>query len=158
MVIKLPNSGGPAAAISRCVVFWIPSARPLQYGPAYSVIAVVSSPLSRTAITEMAIMSSTSYLEPSLSTAASRNNVAAAAAAIRRTGRMRDPTWSDQRPTATRPSAPSSCDMVTKTPACATDQPWWLISQTNMNVTVTVCGIISNADAACIRHRIDDPR
>lgn len=78
MVIKLPNSGGPAAAISRCVVFWIPSARPLQYGPAYSVIAVASSPLSRTAITEMAIMSSTSYLEPSLSTAASRNNVAAA--------------------------------------------------------------------------------
>ncbi|BBX72779.1 hypothetical protein MSHI_06850 [Mycobacterium shinjukuense] len=157
-MISAPNSGGPAAAISRWVVFCVPSARPLQYGPAYSVIAVASKPLSRTASTEMVIISITSYLEPWLSTSASRNRASALAAAIMRTGRIRDPTWSDQRPTAIRPSAPSSCEMVTKTPASATDQPWWFISQTSMNVTVTVCGIISNAEAACIRHKTDDPR
>ena len=59
-VISAPNSGGPAAAISRCVVFWVPSARPLQYGPANSVMAVASNPLSSTAITEMVIISRTS--------------------------------------------------------------------------------------------------
>jgi hypothetical protein len=59
-VIKTPNSGDPAAAASRWVVFWMPRARPLQKGPANSVIAVASRPLSRTAITEMAIMSGTS--------------------------------------------------------------------------------------------------
>jgi hypothetical protein len=42
------------------VVFWTPSARPLQNGPANSVIAVASSPLSSTAITEMRIISGTS--------------------------------------------------------------------------------------------------
>lgn len=52
--INAPNNGGPAAAIIRWVVFWMPRARPLQYGPANSVIAVASSPLSSTAITEMA--------------------------------------------------------------------------------------------------------
>ncbi|OBK91626.1 hypothetical protein A5652_00760 [Mycobacterium sp. 1165178.9] len=55
--IKAPNSGGPAAAIIRWVVFWMPRARPLQYGPANSVMAVASSPLSRTAITAMATIS-----------------------------------------------------------------------------------------------------
>jgi len=126
----------------------VPSARPLQNGPANSVIAVASNPLSSTAITDMAIMSITSYREPWLSTSASRNRVAAAATAMMRTGRIREPTRSDQRPTAMRPSAPSSCETVTKAPAAATDQPWWFISQTNMNVTVTVCGIISSAPTA----------
>ena len=62
-VINAPNNGGPVAAITRWVVFWMPNARPLQNGPANSVIAVASSPLSSTAITEMAIMSGTSYRE-----------------------------------------------------------------------------------------------
>jgi hypothetical protein len=35
----------------------MPNARPLQNGPANSVIAVASNPLSSTAITEMATMS-----------------------------------------------------------------------------------------------------
>ena len=61
--INAPNSGGPAAAISRWVVFWMPSARPLQNRPANSVIAVASRPLSSTAMTEMAIISGTSYRE-----------------------------------------------------------------------------------------------
>ncbi|HWT48871.1 MAG TPA: hypothetical protein VN255_09940 [Mycobacterium sp.] len=62
-MIKTPNSGAPAAAITRWVVFWMPKARPLQNGPANSVIAVASNPLSSTAITEMAIMRGTSYRE-----------------------------------------------------------------------------------------------
>jgi hypothetical protein len=59
-LINAPNSGGPAAAISRWVVFWMPNARPLQNGPAYSVIAVASKPLSSTASTETIIISGTS--------------------------------------------------------------------------------------------------
>ncbi len=59
-MIRAPKSGGPAAAISRCVVFCMPSARPLQNCPANSVIAVASNPLSSTAITETATMSKTS--------------------------------------------------------------------------------------------------
>jgi hypothetical protein len=58
-VIKTPNSGDPAAATTRWVVFWMPRARPPQNGPANSVIAVASRPLSNTAITEMAVMSGT---------------------------------------------------------------------------------------------------
>jgi hypothetical protein len=58
--IKTPKVGGPAAAISRWVVFWMPSARPLQNGPANSVIAVASNPLSSTASTEMMTISGTS--------------------------------------------------------------------------------------------------
>jgi len=56
-LIRAPKSGGPAAAITRWVVFWKPSARPLQNGPANSVMAVASSPLSSVAITEMATIS-----------------------------------------------------------------------------------------------------
>ena len=59
-LINAPKSGGPAAAISRWVVFWMPNARPLQNGPAYSVIAVASKPLSSTASTETMIISGTS--------------------------------------------------------------------------------------------------
>jgi hypothetical protein len=47
-----------------------------------------------------------------------------------------------------RPSAPSSCERVTNPPAAATDQCRFLISHTNMNVTVTVCGIISRPATA----------
>ncbi|BBZ48780.1 hypothetical protein MHEI_04970 [Mycobacterium heidelbergense] len=156
--INAPNSGGPAAAISRCVVFCAPSARPLQNGPANSVIAVAANPLSSTAMTEIATMSGTSNGEPMSSARVSRNRVKAAAMAMTRTGPIREPTRSDHRPTATRPSAPSSCETVTKRPAAATDQPWSFISQTSMNVTVTVCGIISSADVAWIRYSTDDPR
>jgi hypothetical protein len=56
-VINAPKMGGPAAAITRWAVFWMPRARPLQNGPANSVMAVASKPLSSTAITEMATMS-----------------------------------------------------------------------------------------------------
>ena len=61
-----------------------------------------------------------------------------------RTGRIREPTRSDHRPTRMRPSAPSSWEMVTTPPAFATDQPWSSINHTSMNVTVTACGIISS--------------
>jgi hypothetical protein len=74
------------------------------------------------------------------------------------TGCMREPMRSDQRPTPIRPSAPSSCEAVITPPAAAIDQPSFLISQTSMNVTVTVCGIISSADTAWIRHSTKDPR
>jgi len=155
--INAPNSGDPAAAISRCVVFCTPSARPLQNGPANSVIAVASRPLSSTAITDIATMSGTSNRESTSSLSARRNKVRAAPTATMRTGHIREPTRSDQRPTTTRPSAPSSCARVTKTPAALTDQPWWCISQTSMNVTVTVCGIISRPATAWIRHNTNDP-
>jgi hypothetical protein len=59
-LIKAPKSGGPVAAISRWVVFWMPNARPLQNGPANSVIAVASNPLSSTASTETMTMRTTS--------------------------------------------------------------------------------------------------
>src|SRR5271166_1084876 len=111
-----PNSEGPAAAITRCVVFWMPKARPLQNGPANSVMAVASNPLSSTATTEMVSMSNT------LSVRASRNRLDAAMAAMMRTGCIRDQMRSDQWPTAIRPIAPSSCVMVTKPPAAVTDQ------------------------------------
>ncbi|OBK41472.1 hypothetical protein A5657_00595 [Mycobacterium kubicae] len=130
------------------MVFWMPNARPLQNGPANSVIAVACSPLSSVAMTEIAIISGTSYSESMWSDKASRNSVMAAATAITATGCMREPMRSDQRPTAMRPTAPSSWEMVIKPPAAATDQWWWLISQTSMKVTVTVCGIISSADTA----------
>ena len=61
--INAPNNGGPVAAITRWVEFWMPKARPLQNGPANSVIAVASRPLSSTAITDTAIMSATSNRE-----------------------------------------------------------------------------------------------
>jgi hypothetical protein len=61
--ISAPKSGGPAAAISRCVVFCMPNVRPLQNGPATSVIAVASNPLSSTVMTEMMTMNTTSYRE-----------------------------------------------------------------------------------------------
>jgi hypothetical protein len=41
----------------------MPSARPLQYGPANSVMAVASSPLSSTAITEIKTMSPACHRE-----------------------------------------------------------------------------------------------
>ena len=64
------------------------------------------------------------------------------------TGRIREPIRSDKRPTKIRPSAPSSWETVIAAPADAIDQPSFLISQTSMKVTVTVCGIIINADTA----------
>jgi hypothetical protein len=78
--------------------------------------------------------------------------------AIVRTGRIREPTRSDQRPTAIRPSAPSIWVRVINPPAAATDQPRWCISHTSMNVTVTVCGIISRPATAWMRHSTNDPR
>jgi hypothetical protein len=42
----------------------MPNARPLQNGPANSVIAVASNPLSNTAITETTIISATSTRQP----------------------------------------------------------------------------------------------
>ncbi|KQH80702.1 hypothetical protein AO501_16415 [Mycobacterium gordonae] len=121
-MINAPNIGGPAAAINRCVVFWVPSARPLQYGPANSVMAVASRPLSSTASTETVIINITSKREPTRSLRASRSRASAAARAMMRTGRIREPTRSDQRPTRMRPPAPISCEMVTRPPAAATDQ------------------------------------
>jgi len=46
------------------VVFWMPNARPLQNGPANSVIAVASNPLSSTATTDTTIISATSARQP----------------------------------------------------------------------------------------------
>ncbi|OBK49196.1 hypothetical protein A5655_02680 [Mycobacterium sp. 1081908.1] len=140
------------------MVFWMPRARPLQNGPANSVMAVASRPLSSTASTEMVTISGMSNRESRRSERASRNRVSAAAAAMTATGCKREPMRSDQRPTATRPAAPSSCDSVTRPPAAATDQWWWFISQTSMNVTVTVCGIMSRPATAWMRHSTDDPR
>jgi len=47
----------------RWVVFWMPRARPLQYGPANSVMALASSPLSSTAITEIATITGACHRE-----------------------------------------------------------------------------------------------
>jgi phosphopantothenate synthetase len=45
------------------VVFCVPSARPLQNGPANSVIAVDSNPLSSTAITDAITMHASAISE-----------------------------------------------------------------------------------------------
>ena len=86
------------------------------------------------------------------------NRVMAVTAAMNATGCIRDPIRSDQRPTRMRPSAPSNCDTVIAPPAAAIDQPSFLISQTSMNVTVTVCGIISSDDTAWMRHSTEETR
>jgi hypothetical protein len=86
-------------------------------------MAVASNPLSSTATTEIVIISKTSNRELTLSEMANRNSVNAEATAMMRTGRIREPTRSDQRPTRMRPPAPISCEMVTRPPAAATDQP-----------------------------------
>ncbi|BBY07819.1 hypothetical protein MNVI_31370 [Mycobacterium noviomagense] len=47
---------------------------------------------------------------------------------------------------------------MTSAPAAPIDQWHSLSNHTNMNVTVTVCGIISSAETAWIRHSTFDPR
>jgi hypothetical protein len=98
-------------------VFCAPSARPLQNGPAISAIAVNASPLSLTVITEAAIITGMLSAESDQSATASASIEAAAPTAMIRMGRSRDPIQSDQRPAATRPSAPSTWATVTSPPA-----------------------------------------
>ncbi|BBX48925.1 hypothetical protein GCM10009641_00290 [Mycobacterium cookii] len=98
-------------------MFCRPSDRPLQNGPAYSVIAVDSNPLSSTATTAAATISGTAINKCRWSATANMTRISTAATAIMRTGRSRDPTRSDHRPTKIRPTAPSTCDTVTTHPA-----------------------------------------
>ena len=46
-------------------MFWIPSPRPLQYGPAISAMAVKAKPLSATLITDAATSNGTAIHQPS---------------------------------------------------------------------------------------------
>ncbi|GFG76586.1 hypothetical protein MBOT_39510 [Mycobacterium botniense] len=126
----------------------MPSARPLQNGPANSVIAVDSKPLSSTASTATTTMMVSASGDPSRSARPSDIIVTVTAIAITRTGRIREATRSDQRPTTMRPKPPSSWETVTRAPAEAIDQLWAVISQTSMNVTVTHWGIISSDETA----------
>ncbi|ORV00200.1 hypothetical protein AWB93_10305 [Mycobacterium bohemicum] len=121
-------------------------------------MAVASSPLSSEAITVIATISGAWKRELRKSAQANRKSVAPAPIAMMRTGRIREPIRSDQRPTAMRPSALINCATVTRTPAAATDQFRFLISHTSMNVTVTVCGTIIRPATAWIRHSTNDPR
>ncbi len=125
--------GGPAAAISRCGECSVPSARPLQYGPAYSVIAVASGPIVRDGDHRDSVMAAR-LSRALVIDRASRNNVAAAARRARDQadgGRMRDPMIRPAAADRTRagPSAPQQRDVVTRhrpaqaKPAVVVDQP-----------------------------------
>ena len=145
-------------AVNSWLVFCVPSARPLQNGPAISAIAVNAKPLSDTVITEAITITATLTGESSQSVSASRPIAAAAASAMVRIGRSREPTMSDQRPAAIRPPAPSIWAAVTIAPADAADQPRSLISHTSVNVHTTTWGTTSRTDTAWMRHNTDDPR
>src|ERR1700756_4942797 len=134
-----PNNGCAIPAVSNWLVFCVPSARPLQNGPAISAIAVNASPLSLTVITDATIITTTGTGDPSRSGSASPATAAVAAIAIVRIGRSRDPTRSDHWPAATRPNAPRTCAPVTSAPAEAADQPRLVISHTSVNVHTTTC-------------------
>ncbi len=82
----------------------------------------------------------------------------AAPTAMVRTGCSREPTLSDQRPTATLPAAPRSWANITIAPADAADQPRSVISHTRANVQTTHWGPTSRTDTAWMRHRVDEPR
>ena len=83
---------------------------------------------------------------------------AAAATAMVRMGRSREPTLSDQRPAAIRPAAPNNWAKVTMAPADPADHPRSVISQTRVKVHTRHCGTTSNTDTAWMRHSVEDPR
>ena len=128
------------------LVFWAPSARPLQNGPAISAMAVNARPLSLTVTTEATIIAATLQAQSAASDRVSVSMATAAATAITRIGRSREPTRSDHRPAPTRPSAPSTCARVTSAPAEPADQPLSAISHTRVNVHTTLCGMTSSTD------------
>ena len=133
----------------------MPSARPLQNGPAISAMAVNARPLSDTVTTDATTMTTTASGESSWSRSASRPIDKAATAAIQRTGCNREPTRSDHRPAAIRPAAPDNWAIVTTSPAEPADQPWPLINHTRVNVHTTHCGTTSSTDTAWIRQSVD---
>src|SRR3954470_1523654 len=145
-------------AVRSWLVFCVPSARPLQNGPAISAIAVNANPLSDTVITDATITIATLIGEPSQSVNARRAIAAAADSAMTRIGFSREPATSDHRPAAIRPAAPSTCASVTSRPAEPADQPRSTINQTSVNVHTTTCGATRSTDTAWIRHSVDEPR
>ena len=54
-----PKTGGAIPAVSSWLVFCVPSARPLQNGPAISAIAVNARPLSLTVTTDATTITAT---------------------------------------------------------------------------------------------------
>src|SRR5690349_18982168 len=121
-------------------------------------MAVNARPLSDTVITEAITIIAMLTGECSQSVSASRPIEAAAASAIVRIGRSREPTRSDHRPAAIRPPAPNIWAAVTIAPADAADQPRSLISHTTVNVHTTTCGATKRHDTAWMRHNTDEPR
>jgi hypothetical protein len=85
------------------------------------VIAVDSRPLSSTATTEAATISGTAIDERRWSANANPASTTTPVTAMMRTGRKREPTRSDHRPTTIRPTAPSNWESVTTAPADAID-------------------------------------
>ena len=85
-----------AAASAFCPVFWTPSARPAQAGPAYSATAVNASPLVLTATTAQASRTGTASDDPAAAAAASASMPTPVLTASIRIGRIRLPTRSDQ--------------------------------------------------------------
>ena len=144
--------------MSNWLVFCVPSARPLQNGPAISAIAVKANPLSDTVITDATITIATLIGEFSQSVSANRPIDAAAASAMTRIGRSRERTMSDHRPAAIRPAAPSTWASVTSRPADAADQPRSAINHTSVNVHTTTCGATRSTETAWMRHSVADPR
>ena len=147
-----------SAVVTNWLVFCAPRALPLQNGPAISAIAVNARPLSLTVTTEATTITGMLHTDPSASVNPSSAIEAAATTAMVRIGRNLDPTRSDQRPAAIRPSAPRIWETITNTPAEAADQPRSVISQTRANVHTMACGTTSSTDTAWIRHSSGEPR
>ncbi len=139
-------------------MFWVPSARPLQNGPAISAIAVNARPLSLTVTTDATISSATLTPEPTASVSASAAIDTTAATAMTRIGRSREPTRSDHRPAPIRPRAPRICATVTSTPAVPADQPRSVISHTSAKVHTRHCGTTNSTETTWIRHSRPEPR
>ena len=148
------------------MVFCVPSARPLQNGPATSAIAVKANPLSETVTTDATTISATLIGESSQSVSASSPIDTAAAAAIVRMGPIRElstspdrrSTKSDHRPAAMRPPAPKSCATVTIAPADPADHPLSVINQASVNVHTIACGATSSSEVRWMRTSSEEPR
>ncbi len=95
-----------AAANTNCPVFWIPSARPPQNGPAISATAVNANPFGAEVRIDATSRTPTAIAESVHAVTDSATIDTTTDAATRRIGPSLLPTRSDQAPVTTRPRAP----------------------------------------------------
>src|SRR5690606_34704822 len=101
-----PKTGPTAAAKTNCPVFWIPSARPPQNGPAISATAVNANPFGAEVRIDATSRTPTAIAESVHAVTDSATIDTTTDIATMRIGPSRLPTRSDQAPVTTRPRAP----------------------------------------------------